>query len=1607
MLRSKYIRLFVSSTFEDMVVERDILQKKVFPRISELCLSKGWLFEDMDLRWGISQEASLQQKTMQICLDELKKCQQFSPKPNFLILQGDRIGWIPIPESIPCLDAEKILSLANSNEESLFNVWYRYDENSIEGEYILQSRNGVYLEYSKYEKEVETPLRQLFAKFAKTIENEDKRLLYKGSATMQEIYHGALSVPDADKHVILYSRTLTKVPKEELFKYGENQNLFLTLLGFGSDHRKFKESLKTSLSNVIEKQLSYKELFSNEYAREFEEAVYTCLERIVLTEIEQHNVASQVELDKEMSWNFIAQRNSFFVGRDEDIHTLMHMICNPNGKPIAITGQSGVGKSSLVSKLAKKCSEEMIVISRFIGYSFSRASGMELLRSIWQEMDMYCKYNAEFSIFNFSERIQKTSYVTPILIIIDGIDQLSEGDEFLSMHWLPEKLEGNIRVLYSVLDRDEYIHLFQRKEVNVHQLLPFNDGNAMNYIELKLKSLRRKLTHEQYSVIKNAVNKSNRLPIYLNIVSYFVSHLRSYDQVSCIPSSTRALLYLFFDTLSTKENHGELLVKKVLSYMVSAKYGISHAEIRELLYADDDYRTFFLQSSKHEIAIANIPSVVVVRLLNDLNHLINQQSIFDRVLIYLNHRIVFETACEWIKDHGCGYAHEELFRYYDSKWRKNDLHAIYEVSFQALKYNEHTAFELYTDLDYAISKIISSASDTLRSDLYNLQTSMLLNEDLRIFFDFDIEAKAYAETLDKSCDIACIKDKLYGFAANWAKGSIVRHSFERSMYTYPSMVNTMSPKDYKKRLFKPLPFVLNDNAVISDDGKYCIWEQNGKLYIYNTYNGLSRRLLSDHLINSFAISDDFSTLIAIRGNVFILYDVAKETIKDKYTISNIEINDLHVYFKSNNDFVVVFRNDAAIYKFYSESNNKVLLKHYPIKQGATFQIAGLLKDGDWIVLVMNVIKQENNEDRLYKNLQFYELADNLIYKYQFTNKWDSKIMHPFLVSCQRNIVLSSLYDKFEDVIRICEFTEDEIKMTDITLGCTWGRGHTYILHLAKDEKTFWSINGGNRLIFYDLKKKCNIHVINMHREYQMFKASADNRHLLLSYDAKGRYDTILCTENLTKAIDYFPSLLSTISTDAKAEHIFTSHGWDIQVNLDGAMMYDINPKSLEFTRTEYGNQEDDCTMFATCTAVSTSGERAIYSRKKIVEYIGKNRVNHYNVPIGNKEAVWPFYLSRIDYTPDESAILALSGDSVVSTPKNGYLFITGRSNPESLKYVIDLPKEYSFTRSIISNNGKYALVWSSDHNVSSFMGLLIDLTSNKLIYRQPHVIDMGFYPDAKASIQTVITELTTNKKYGQPPLMQLGVFQVDSIGCKDARLLKSISLNTALGDIAPSGRFVVMIDYSMQKGTRIYTSLASTSIFFNEYVNACRVTYDDVHMFVICDTTIYLVYIPEMKIVQKFQMNYLHDTGNRKNSFHFMKHSVVDDRLFCNKREMVHNGRHFKLYDKGLVISDWDHLFRIEPDGYRINETSFATISRVWNHRTEMLGEPMVMCPMCGKRFVPDKAVIDIIETLCKDIEPNSSPCLLLDRSAWDVQELKGHTCPHCRNSLRFNPFIS
>ncbi len=38
---------------------------------------------------------------MKICLAEIARCQNGTPRPNFVILMGNRYGWRPLPVEIP------------------------------------------------------------------------------------------------------------------------------------------------------------------------------------------------------------------------------------------------------------------------------------------------------------------------------------------------------------------------------------------------------------------------------------------------------------------------------------------------------------------------------------------------------------------------------------------------------------------------------------------------------------------------------------------------------------------------------------------------------------------------------------------------------------------------------------------------------------------------------------------------------------------------------------------------------------------------------------------------------------------------------------------------------------------------------------------------------------------------------------------------------------------------------------------------------------------------------------------------------------------------------------------------------------------------------------------------------------------------------------------------------------------------------------------------------------------------------------------------------------------------------------------------------------------
>ena len=73
------IRLFISSTFKDLEIERQLLVNNVFPKIRDFCRLRGVAFTEIDLRWGITDEEAKAYKVMKICLDEVDRCANFPP----------------------------------------------------------------------------------------------------------------------------------------------------------------------------------------------------------------------------------------------------------------------------------------------------------------------------------------------------------------------------------------------------------------------------------------------------------------------------------------------------------------------------------------------------------------------------------------------------------------------------------------------------------------------------------------------------------------------------------------------------------------------------------------------------------------------------------------------------------------------------------------------------------------------------------------------------------------------------------------------------------------------------------------------------------------------------------------------------------------------------------------------------------------------------------------------------------------------------------------------------------------------------------------------------------------------------------------------------------------------------------------------------------------------------------------------------------------------------------------------------------------------------------------------------------------------------------------
>ncbi len=119
---SRHLKIFISSTFQDMEEEREILLKKTFLELKKIAKSRAVEITEIDLRTGVAKEQAESGEVIKICLDEIKRC---SNSPIFFLgILGNRYGnvnWIgDVSDSI--LKDKKYSWITDFSDRSLTEI---------------------------------------------------------------------------------------------------------------------------------------------------------------------------------------------------------------------------------------------------------------------------------------------------------------------------------------------------------------------------------------------------------------------------------------------------------------------------------------------------------------------------------------------------------------------------------------------------------------------------------------------------------------------------------------------------------------------------------------------------------------------------------------------------------------------------------------------------------------------------------------------------------------------------------------------------------------------------------------------------------------------------------------------------------------------------------------------------------------------------------------------------------------------------------------------------------------------------------------------------------------------------------------------------------------------------------------------------------------------------------------------------------------------------------------------------------------------------------------------------------------------------------------------
>ncbi|XP_076330930.1 telomerase protein component 1-like [Tachypleus tridentatus] len=532
----KTVKVFISSTFKDMHGERDLLVRYVFPELRSRAQSLFVNIHEVDLRWGITEVEATKESAQGIilfgvCLSEASQCQLF------VAILGERYGWCPRSYKVP--------------EDPTFD-WVR-----------------------KYPK--------------------------GASVTELEIYCAALSNPTA--------------AREKAFFYFRDPQLQSTVPNnwkkdFTAEDSISKEKMAQLKTNIRK---SGFEVFDS----------YPCRWGGVVGDFPV--VASLEEFGQRVLdnlWNavgkFYSPKDTLEESSEDVIHEcfaeryLRYPACwkeefkqcldelKSFDGIFVISGKPGSGKTTFMSHLSKKIKGHPIV-THFVDTNTQSAALdntlLHILNSICSKLNLTCSLpkNKEEAQHQFLEILQEAVSVSSsktLLILIDGLDQLSDEGQSPSLDWLPHDLPTGVKIVCSVSeDSSTYRTFLDRMKagpsVRFISLKQLCLSERKSVVTVLLQPHRKSLDESPFNnQMLLLVSKSDASqPLYLSLACEELRAFGGYEnltaQLRSLPQTLPSLLQEMVQNI--EKEHGFQLVQMAFLYLALTPYGLEERDLHTLL----------------------------------------------------------------------------------------------------------------------------------------------------------------------------------------------------------------------------------------------------------------------------------------------------------------------------------------------------------------------------------------------------------------------------------------------------------------------------------------------------------------------------------------------------------------------------------------------------------------------------------------------------------------------------------------------------------------------------------------------------------------------------------------------------------------------------------------------------------------------------------------------------------------------------------------------------------------------------------------------------------------------------------------------------------------